>query len=139
MSHTIQEAADLVGVKVLTLKRWENDGRYEVARSEGGHRRYNDNDILVLKALAAKTSPQQEPLSAAEKTITLSGQHSAIATDSHTHETYSIGYGTYRKVKPEDAVEYLAAAKKRIFAHGLPEPTPDQLAFRKMLMGKSKK
>ena len=51
MTYTIEQAARLVGVSAKTLKRWEADGRYEVGRSDGGHRQFEESDIEALKML----------------------------------------------------------------------------------------
>jgi predicted site-specific integrase-resolvase len=42
----IKEAARLLGVTPKTLRLWEKEGKYTSLRTDGGHRRYNLNDIL---------------------------------------------------------------------------------------------
>lgn len=41
-----QEAADLLGVTVKTLHRWEADGKIKPMRTAGGHRRYEVSELL---------------------------------------------------------------------------------------------
>jgi putative resolvase len=44
-----QEAADLLGVTVKTLHRWEADGKIKSTRTAGGHRRYDIADLMGNK------------------------------------------------------------------------------------------
>jgi excisionase family DNA binding protein len=44
-----QEAADLLGVTVKTLHRWEADGKIKSTRTVGGHRRYDIADLIGNK------------------------------------------------------------------------------------------
>lgn len=42
------EAARALGIPVVTLRRWEREGKLRpLARSEGGHRRYARADIFA--------------------------------------------------------------------------------------------
>ena len=43
---TISEAADVLGVSITTLRRWEADGKLAALHTAGGHRRY---DLAKLK------------------------------------------------------------------------------------------
>lgn len=45
----IQEAAKLLGVTAKTLRLWEKEGKFTSFRTDGGHRRYNINDVLGLE------------------------------------------------------------------------------------------
>jgi excisionase family DNA binding protein len=38
---SISEAADLLGVSVTTLRRWEKEGKLISDRTHSGHRRYD--------------------------------------------------------------------------------------------------
>jgi len=44
-----QEAAELLGVTVKTLHRWEADGKNKSTRTVGGHRRYDIADLIGNK------------------------------------------------------------------------------------------
>jgi putative resolvase len=48
-SLTPQEAADLLGVTVKTLHRWEADQKIKSTRTVGGHRRYDIADLIGNK------------------------------------------------------------------------------------------
>ncbi|MBA3923949.1 MAG: IS607 family transposase [Nostocaceae cyanobacterium] len=48
-SLTPQEAAELLGVTVKTLHRWEADGKIKSNRTVGGHRRYDIADLIGNK------------------------------------------------------------------------------------------
>jgi putative resolvase len=48
-SLTPQEAADLLGVTVKTLHRWEADQKIKSTRTIGGHRRYDIADLIGNK------------------------------------------------------------------------------------------
>jgi MerR family transcriptional regulator, light-induced transcriptional regulator len=59
--------AAMLGVAPSTLKTW--DQRYHLgpsARTDGGHRRYDDNDITVLRRMVALTGQGMAPAAAAE-------------------------------------------------------------------------
>src|SRR4030043_1313256 len=45
----ISEAAELLGVSIMTLRRWDESGRFSSSREgEGGHRYYRKKDIEVF-------------------------------------------------------------------------------------------
>lgn len=46
----IKEASEFLGVAQETLRRWERTGKIKVFRTEGGHRRYDKNELLRIKA-----------------------------------------------------------------------------------------
>jgi len=48
-SLTPQEAANLLGVTVRTLHRWEQIGKIQSTRTIGGHRRYEITDLIANK------------------------------------------------------------------------------------------
>ena len=41
----IDEAAKILGVHVVTLRRWEREGRLTPLRTPGGHRRYTETQL----------------------------------------------------------------------------------------------
>ncbi|MEK7558207.1 MAG: helix-turn-helix domain-containing protein [Patescibacteria group bacterium] len=43
----IREAAEIIGVSIDTLRRWDESGRFRSIRSEGGHRYYKKQDIEI--------------------------------------------------------------------------------------------
>lgn len=49
-SLTPQQAADLLGVTVRTLHRWEADGKITSSRTAGNHRRYDPAELLGTKS-----------------------------------------------------------------------------------------
>lgn len=52
----IQQAADEIGVSAKTLREWESQGRlpFTVARTDGGHRRYEPANVAALRELLAQ-------------------------------------------------------------------------------------
>lgn len=48
-SLTAKQAADLLGVTVRTLHRWEEQGKIKATRTAGGHRRYQVSELLGTK------------------------------------------------------------------------------------------
>jgi predicted site-specific integrase-resolvase len=46
---SISEAAQLKGVSVSTLRRWESEGKLIPERTANGHRRYSINQLLDIK------------------------------------------------------------------------------------------
>jgi DNA (cytosine-5)-methyltransferase 1 len=56
--YTLTEAAELIGVAPITLKRWLLTERVdEVARDRNNWRRFTDADVRRIKQFADKTSP----------------------------------------------------------------------------------
>jgi DNA (cytosine-5)-methyltransferase 1 len=56
--YTLMEAAELVGVAPITLKRWLLTEKVdEVARDRNNWRRFTDADVRRIKQFADKTSP----------------------------------------------------------------------------------
>ena len=45
---TLQQASDLLGVSKITLRRWDNSGKFKTLRTIGGARRYSEGDINNL-------------------------------------------------------------------------------------------
>jgi len=53
---TISEAADVLGVSITTLRRWEADGKLAALHTAGGHRRY---DLAKLKPELFHCAPSE--------------------------------------------------------------------------------
>jgi molybdopterin-binding protein len=49
-THRIGEAAEMLGVRVETLRRWEREGRLETRRTSGGQRRIPASEVARLLA-----------------------------------------------------------------------------------------
>ena len=45
---TLQQASERVGVSKITLRRWDNSGKFKALRTIGGARRYSEDDINKL-------------------------------------------------------------------------------------------
>ena len=45
---TLQQASEILGVSKVTLRRWDNSGKFKALRTIGGARRYSENDINKL-------------------------------------------------------------------------------------------
>lgn len=45
---TLQEASEILGVSKITLRRWDNSGKFKAMRTLGGARRYSECDINRL-------------------------------------------------------------------------------------------
>lgn len=50
-THTRQETADLLGVKIDTLRNWELNGLFAAKRTRNGYRVYGSSDIRLLKII----------------------------------------------------------------------------------------
>jgi molybdopterin-binding protein len=60
-SYRIGEAAELLGVRVETLRRWERDGKLRTTRTSGGQRRVAGTEVARLIA----SKQQKQPIAAA--------------------------------------------------------------------------
>ena len=45
---TLQQASEILGVSKITLRRWDNSGKFRAFRTIGGARRYSEDDINKL-------------------------------------------------------------------------------------------
>lgn len=67
MTYTPRAVAAMLGIAPTTLRTW--DQRYGVGpsqRSEGGHRRYEDSDVELIRRMIALTARGVTPAAAAE-------------------------------------------------------------------------
>jgi molybdopterin-binding protein len=55
-TYRIGEAADMLGARVETLRRWERDGKLRTIRTGGGHRRVPGAEIARLLAERRRSS-----------------------------------------------------------------------------------
>ncbi len=67
----VNDAADLLGVSLNTLRRWSDTGKIACYRSPGGHRRFRREDLQALLAAqerptASKARPDPERLTVSE-------------------------------------------------------------------------
>jgi molybdopterin-binding protein len=53
--YRIGEAADLLGVRIETLRRWEREGKIESSRTAGGQRRVSASEVARLLAERRRT------------------------------------------------------------------------------------
>lgn len=51
---TPKQAAEILDIHPETLRRWEQDGKINSTKTNGGHRRYLETDVLELKAAEPK-------------------------------------------------------------------------------------
>ena len=42
---TLEETSEILGVSKITLRRWDNSGKFKALRTIGGARRYSEDDI----------------------------------------------------------------------------------------------
>lgn len=56
--YRIGEAAEALGVRVETLRRWERDGRIKMTRTKGGHRMVPASELKRLRAGRSRTEPK---------------------------------------------------------------------------------
>lgn len=56
-SYRIGEAAEVVGVRVETLRRWEREGKLSTTRTTGGQRRVPAQEVARLLAERRATQP----------------------------------------------------------------------------------
>ena len=54
MKYTIGEAAKALGVTVQTVRDWDRAGKIKSERTEGGHRRYDESEILKISGKRPK-------------------------------------------------------------------------------------
>jgi molybdopterin-binding protein len=59
--YRIGQAADLLGVSPDTVRRWANSGRLPAARSRGGRRTIDGNELARFAA-SLTTAPQPRPI-----------------------------------------------------------------------------
>ncbi len=55
MRYRPHEFAEIAGVTVKTLQRWDNSGKLNAERTIGGHRYYTDDHLRQIKGIAKVT------------------------------------------------------------------------------------
>lgn len=58
---TLYEASELLGICKQTLRRMDRKGELKAITTNGGHRRYDEDDVLRYKNIKGKTRQQGEP------------------------------------------------------------------------------
>jgi molybdopterin-binding protein len=90
----IGQAAALLGVSVDTVRRWEEDGRIPVARSEGGQRIIA---LDVVRGLLAERRPERPPIAASSARNQLEAVVTDVVAD-RAAATVEMQAGPYRLV-----------------------------------------
>jgi excisionase family DNA binding protein len=52
---SIKEASEFLGVSTDTLRRWEKAGKLKSVRTNGGHRRYEQKELIKMKSFDSAT------------------------------------------------------------------------------------
>jgi molybdopterin-binding protein len=104
-SYRIGEAANLLGVRVETLRRWERAGKIRLRRTKGGQREVPVPEVARL--LAAKR-PRQKPVVAGSARNRFAGVITEVKKDGVT-ATVEIVAGPHRilALTTREAVEEL--------------------------------
>ena len=85
---TLNVAADLLGVSPSRLRRWADDGRLEVGRTSGGHRRFPDAAVRELavdlgrRTEIRRVAPPDVPLPETARVLRTEGRKLAAAAAS---------------------------------------------------------
>lgn len=77
-SYRIGEAAEILGVRVETLRRWERDGKLRTSRTKGGQRLVPASEVARL---LAERRGRQEPISAQSTRNRFPGVITAVKKD----------------------------------------------------------
>ncbi len=124
----IGQAAGLLGVSVDTVRRWEEEGRIPVGRSEGGQRIIA---LDVVRALLAERRPERPAIAASSARNQLEAVVTEVVAD-RAAATVEMQAGPYRLVAlvtAESVTELGLAPGRRVIASvkatnlvvGLPE------------------
>ena len=72
---SIGEASSVLGVSIVTLRRWDRQGRITTYRTAGGHRRFLREDVLreIGRGVTTGGVPQAEIAIEARKAIKAQG------------------------------------------------------------------
>lgn len=60
MKLTVGQVSKMFGVNNDTVRRWEKEGRIKSQRTSGGHRRYEEEDILRFQKSKKRTFLQEK-------------------------------------------------------------------------------
>jgi excisionase family DNA binding protein len=82
---TIQEASKTLGVTPKTLRLWEKEGKIKSYKTEGGHRRYNLQELLGSK--------NEQSLTIAYARVSSHDQKSDLERQCHVLELYCANKG----------------------------------------------
>lgn len=73
--YSIKEAAQLLGVHQVTLRRWEKEGKIKSIKTTGGHRRYSIEELNRVR----KVSPKEGKITIGYCRVSSSDQKSDLA------------------------------------------------------------
>jgi excisionase family DNA binding protein len=127
MYISVGAAAEILGVSISTLRRWEKEGLLLPAyRTLGGHRRYDSEFLLDLFSIQVEEKPSEQ-LAIAYARVSSSDQKSDLESQKKRLESYcnqrfeasqiisDLGSGlNYRKPGLKTLLE---AIRKRSFSH----------------------
>ena len=94
----VNEASELLGVSLSTLRRWADAGKVPIHRTVGGHRRFKRQDLQVL--VAAQSAPPTAP----------GGAHEAWTGD----QVEMMQQEWHRKVSARPAAERMRGLGQRL-------------------------
>jgi MerR family transcriptional regulator/heat shock protein HspR len=78
--YVISVAAELAGMHPQTLRIYERRGLVQPARTQGGNRRYSDNDIEILKRIS-DLAEQGLNLEGIKRVMELEAENSALRVE----------------------------------------------------------
>ena len=81
--YAISVAAEIVGMGQQSLRHYEREGLVEPGRTDGGTRRYSENDVVVLRRIAELLT-QGLNLSGIRLVLALENENTALK-DELTH------------------------------------------------------
>jgi MerR family transcriptional regulator/heat shock protein HspR len=78
--YVISVAAELAGMHPQTLRQYERRGLLQPARTQGGNRRYSDDDIEVLRRVA-ELAAEGMNLEGIRRVMTLEAENARLRDD----------------------------------------------------------
>ena len=78
--YVISVAAELAGVHPQTLRIYERKGLVDPARTQGGSRRYSDDDILLLRRIQELTNEGLN-LAGVQRVLALEAENRRLRTE----------------------------------------------------------
>jgi len=98
---TIKEYASLFGVTTDTVRRWERIGKIQPRRTNGGHRRYTEDDVKAIKTKAKYKAANQAKRNVIYCRISLAEHQDELIKQTEGLKMFAIGRGVQAEVITE--------------------------------------
>jgi excisionase family DNA binding protein len=108
---SISKAADVLGVHISTLRRWEAEGKLEAVKTYGNHRRYR---LIDIQKFCGEQEEQQNLIQLQQHQLLAQQQQHTLSYHRHKKKN---GISTFNDNKQEKMLDFVHRARKTSFTY----------------------